>query len=232
MALIRDFLRALGQCTDPRFVFVILKALGLTVALLIGVATLAAWSITLLPDPLFSVPLLGEVARPSLGLGGVAFAATLWASSFLMIPVAAIFVGLFLEDVASAVEARHYPGLTPRRIGLVQSLTGALAFLALVIGINLVALIPYLLFIWLPPVTMILFYAVNGYLLGREYFQMVAERHLPRPQATALRRRHRGRIWLAGVLMAIPLTIPVLNLLVPVFGVATITHQFHRLRHG
>ena len=35
--------------------------------------------------------------------------------------------------------------------------------------------------------------------------------------------------WLAGTLMAAPLSIPLVNLLVPVLGVATFTHLFHRL---
>jgi hypothetical protein len=32
--------------------------------------------------------------------------------------------------------------------------------------------------------------------------------------------------------MAVPLSVPVLNLVVPVIGVAVFTHQFHRLAPG
>jgi uncharacterized protein involved in cysteine biosynthesis len=73
------------------------------------------------------------------------------------------------------------------------------------------------------------FWLVNGFLLGREYFQLVAMRRLGRAGAAALGRRHTGRVWLAGTAMAVPLSVPVLNLLVPVVGVAVFTHQFHRL---
>jgi uncharacterized protein involved in cysteine biosynthesis len=57
----------------------------------------------------------------------------------------------------------------------------------------------------------------------------VALRRLPREEAARLRRRHGLQIWAAGVLMAVPLTVPVVNLLVPVLGAATFTHLFHRV---
>jgi uncharacterized protein involved in cysteine biosynthesis len=84
----------------------------------------------------------------------------------------------------------------------------------------------------LPPAAPLVFWAVNGFLLGREYFQLVALRRL-RPEAAAeLRRRHAGRIWLAGTAMAVPLSVPVVNLLVPILGVAVFTHQVHRMTRG
>mgnify|MGYP007061007021 CR=1 FL=1 len=72
-------------------------------------------------------------------------------------------------------------------------------------------------------------YVLNGFLLGREYFMLVAMRRLGRPGAVQLRRRHPVAIWVAGTLMAAPLSVPVVNLLVPVLGAATFTHLFHRL---
>ena len=134
---------------------------------------------------------------------------------------------IFLDEIADAVERRHYPArLGTAKGGLVSDLLDALRFMGVVIGVNVVALIVY---IFSGPLAPIVFYAVNGYLLGREYFELVAVRHMPSAEARALRKRHWVRIWLAGVLMAIPLTIPVMNLIVPVLGVAVITHQFHRL---
>ena len=89
----------------------------------------------------------------------------------------------------------------------------ALKFLGLLIGVNLVALVLYLIFTPLAP---ILFWVVNGILLGREYAQLVALRRSDAAGAAAFRRRHRPTIFAAGVLMAVPLTIPVVNLLVPI----------------
>ena len=231
MALIGDFLKALGQLGDKAFLLVFAKAVGLTLALLLALTFVVGWLVSFIPTDLGEWWLIGQVTVPTQALQGLAVGAVIFASSFLMIPVAALFVGVFLEDVADAVEAKHYPHAgAPRKIGMGEALGSALRFFGVVVGVNLLALIPYLIFLLLiPPLGIALIYAVNGYLLGREYFEMVAMRHLRAEDFHALRVRTRWRVWFAGVLMAIPLTIPIMNLLVPVLGVATVTHQFHRL---
>jgi len=232
MALIGDFARAVAQLTDRRFLWVLAKALGLTVLLLVGFAAVVSWLVGLIPTNLGDWPWIGHVELPSLGLQALSFGAVAFGSSFLMIPVAAVFVSFFLEEIAEAVEARHYPDLAEARdIGLVEIVASAVRFLLVVIGVNLLALIPYLIIMIVSgPLVIVVAYAVNGYLLGREYFELVAARRLAPKKATALRRRHSGAIWFAGICMVVPLTIPIMNLLVPVLGVATITHQFHRLQ--
>lgn len=223
-----DFTKALGQLGDPRFQRVLWLGLGLTLALLIAVTVVFAGVIGWLTPDTWTLPWIGTIDW----VGGVfsfaAVAAMLVLSVFLMVPVASAFTGLFLEDVAAAVEDRHYPALPPAdKIGLYEGIVDSINFFGVLVGANLLALILYF---FVGPLAPVLFWAVNGYLLGREYFQMVAMRRLGRKGATALRRRHAGKIWIAGILMAIPLTVPVLNLLVPIVGAATFTHQFHRLR--
>ena len=226
MALIGDFLRAIGQIGDPRFLGVLLKALGLTIALLAAMMVGAGWLASFIPTDLGEWWLIGQVELPSLGLQSLAVGVVLAASAFLMIPVAAMFVGLFLDQIADAVEARHYPDLPePRRSGLLEDLSASIRFTILLLFLNLLAFIVFLLSFGLAwPV----FFLLNGYLLGREYFQLVAARHLPEKEAAELRGQNFWRTWLAGILMTIPLVIPVMNLIIPVLGVATITHQFHR----
>lgn len=232
MALINDLFRAIGQIPDTRFLWVFLKSVGLTILLLLGLTVMFGWLASFVPTDFGEWPLVGEVRIPVEAVQGLAVGAVLVASSFLMIPVAAIFVGFFLDEIAAAVEAKHYPHLpTPRSAGIMENLTGALKFFGVIVLVNLLALIPYIIFlIFIPPLGIALPFAVNGYLLGREYFELVAVRHLPLAQANKLRAENFWRTWLAGVLMAVPLTIPIMNLIVPVLGVATITHQFHRLR--
>jgi CysZ protein len=224
--MISDFMRALGQVFDRRFTGVLAWSVMLTLGLLAGLTLAALWLLGLLPEN-FDLPLIGEVATPIATLRGLALGAMLLLSAFLMFPVAGVFVNLFLERIADAVETRHYPGLAPARImGLAEALKGALGFTLVVLGVNLVAIILYL-----PagPAAPLMFWAVNGYLFGREYFELVALRRIEPAAMRALRRRHRFQIWLSGSLMAVPLSIPVLNILVPVLGVATYTHMFHRL---
>jgi uncharacterized protein involved in cysteine biosynthesis len=62
-----------------------------------------------------------------------------------------------------------------------------------------------------------------------EYITLVAIRRIGRAEAKAFRRKHRGTVWLAGILMAIPLSVPLINLLIPILGAATFTHIYHSL---
>jgi len=219
--------RAIAQLGDPRFTSVLLRGLALTLALLIGAAALTVWLVGwLVPDTL-TLPLIGEVGFLDTLASGLSLVAVLVLSVFLMVPVASAFTGIFLDEVADAVEARHYPDAEPADgTPLLTGLADALRFLGVVMAANLAALILYAVF---PPFAPLIFWAMNGFLLGREYFQLVAIRRLAPAEAARLRRRHAGLIWLAGGLMAVPLTVPVVNLLVPILGVATFTHLYHAL---
>jgi CysZ protein len=225
--ILRAFLAALGQLGDPRFRRVVLLGVALALALLFavyaGFLQLVWW---LAPDSI-DIPFVGEVTGVETLLGWASVLVMLGLSIFLMVPVASAFTGFFLEDVAQAVEARHYPHLPPAHIlPLTETLRQAVNFLGLVLAVNALALFIYP---FAGPAIPVVFWVVNGFLLGREYFTLVALRRLPPVEVKAMRRRNRLRLWLAGTLMAMPLSVPVVNLLVPVLGVATFTHLFHRL---
>jgi uncharacterized protein involved in cysteine biosynthesis len=222
-----DFFRAVGQIFDPRFRSVLLKGLGLTLGLLIAITIAMTWLVGFLVPDSLSLPFLGNVSW----VDGVAWWAALLLmivlSVVLMVPVAGAFTGIFMDEVAEAVEARHYPQLPPADgLPLGETLRDSIGFFGVIIGVNLIALV---LFFFVGPLAPILFLAVNGYLLGREYFQLVATRRIGRSEAKKLRRRHNFQIWTAGTLMAIPLAIPLVNLLIPILGAASFTHMFHRL---
>ena len=222
-----DFGKAVAQLSDPRFRRVMGLGLGLTIALLVAIyALLLAFFQSGSVDGL-SIPFVGPVTwlGDLLSWGSLAFMLIL--SFFLMIPVASAITSLFLEDVAEAVEAEHYPHL-PRapRIGFLQGIRDSIGFFALIVVGNLLALFLYVLFPFAAP---FIFYGLNGYLLGREYFHLAAVRREGADEAKALRRRHAGQVWLAGCLMALPLTVPILNFFIPVLGAATFTHLYHRL---
>lgn len=225
--ILRSFLLALAQLSDPRFRRVLWRGAGLALLLLAGSSALLLWALQALLPETFSLPWLGEVAWLDAALGWAAVPLLLLASVVLMVPVASAMTGLFLDEVAQAVEDAHHPGLPRvRSQPWAESLGDALAFLGVIVVANAGALA---LSLGLAPLAPLIFLAVNGYLLGREYFQLAALRRSGRAEARALARRHRGTIWLAGCLMALPLLIPVVNLLVPVLGAATFTHLYHRL---
>jgi len=125
--------------------------------------------------------------------------------------------------VVEAVERRHYPGLPPTRgLGVTDSARAALRLGATALLLNLIALPFYL----IPGANLLIFLALNGYLLGREYFETVATRRLRPAQASAERRGASGRVWVAGVVIAALSLVPVVNLIAPVIGVTFMAHLF------
>lgn len=151
--------------------------------------------------------------------------------AWLLFPVViAATLGWFAEDIALAVERRYYPDLPPPvGMGVGGSVWATVRFAAIALLLNLLALPLYLL---LPGPNVMVYLALNGYLLGREYFELVAGRRLPWSKVEALRQRVRARLWLAGVVIALLLTVPVLNLVAPVVAIAFMVHLFEDLRRG
>ncbi len=91
------------------------------------------------------------------------------------------------------------------------------------VALNILVLPLYL----VPGLNLILFYLLNGYLLGREYFVMAARRHMPVYEAEALRRAHGREVMAAGIVLTLLATVPLLNLLAPFWGVAVMVHLYH-----
>ena len=223
----RAVLLALGQLGDPRFRGVLLIGLGLTVALFVGVYLLLVTGIGWLVGDSLTLPWIGTITWVDNVLGWAALPLMLGLSVVLMVPVASAFTSVFLDRVADAVEARHYPSLPAASpVPLAEALKDSAVFLGVIVLANLAALVLYLAFAPLAP---LIFWGLNGFLLGREYVTLAAMRRVGRDGARRLRRRHAGRSWAAGVVMALPLSVPVVNLLVPILGAATFTHLYHML---
>lgn len=209
----------------PATLRLVLAGAALTIALFIGLQAAIFWALRLMVPGGFSLPWLGEVQiGPVLSWGSLALFPLM--GIFLMAPVAALFSGLFAENVAAEVERRHYPLRQGVSLDFMDSLLESLAVMAAVLGVGLVAL---LLTPFLGPLAPALFYGANGWLLGREFFQMAARRHLSEPEARSLRRRHSGTILITGALVAVGLTVPLLNIALPLLAAAAFTHLYHKV---
>lgn len=226
--MIRDASLALGQMGDPRFRRVLWRGVGLAVLLLAALSAALLWGLTwVLPDTL-TLPLVGQVSWLDDLAGWAAVPVVLVLSIVLMVPVASAMTGIFLDEVAEAVEDRHYPDLPRvRPQSWAEALRESLNAFGVIILANALALIAYLL---LAPLAPVIFVVLNGYLLGREYFQVAALRREGPAGAKAMLRANIGQVWLTGCVMAIPLFVPILNLVVPTLGAATFTHLYHRLK--
>ena len=212
---------------DPRFRRVLGLGIILTIALLVGFTSGFVWLINYFTGEAVFFGILGEIQWLKDLISWGSFFLIAFLSIFLMVPVASAITSLFLDEVAQAVEDKHYPSLPkvdPVPFG--DALKDTVNFLGVLIAANILALIFYAAFSFAAP---FIFWALNGFLLGREYFMLAAMRRIGRAQAKVLRKQHIGTIWLAGILMAMPLSVPLLNLFIPILGAATFTHLYHRL---
>jgi CysZ protein len=141
--------------------------------------------------------------------------------ALLLAPVTALIAGFFLDDVAQVIERRDYP-LEPvgRALPTGEAMRATVKFLGIVILGNIFALFLLL----LPGINLVAFFLVNGYLLGREFFEFAAMRYRPPEEARAFRTKHRGTIFAAGLLLAAFLAVPLLNLLTPLFAAGLMVH--------
>lgn len=217
-----DFRRSAAlELLSPPFRAVFIKTLGLTllalVALWFSLTSLVEWLAlpwlqTLLPGiPSWAGWLGGIVAAIALAFG----------MALLVAPVTAVIAGLFLDDVAEVVERTDYPGdPAGRAMPALRSMVLAIKFFGVVILGNIVALMLLL----VPGINIAAFFIVNGYLLGREFFEFAAMRFRPEEDARALRRRYAGTVFLSGLVIAAFLAVPLLNLLTPLFAAAMMVH--------
>lgn len=145
---------------------------------------------------------------------------------FLMPAVTALVGSFFVDEVAEVVERNHYPAEPPGR---------AMPFSwAAIEGIKiaLLALVVYLFalpFVLFAGIGIVILFLANAYLLSREYFELAAMRFRPPDEAKRLRRANRGYIFLTGMIVALFVSIPIVNFATPVFAMALMVHIHKRI---
>ena len=207
-------LRAFHDTFSPGMRTVLWKALGLTVVLFIVVMVAVQIALSMLVG--FPWPWLDTIVAVAAGLGLFA------GMFFLMAPVMALFAGLYLDDIAELVERRDYPQHSPGTpLPTTQAILTGVRFGLLVLVVSL-ALLPTLL-LGIGAVAMVL---ANAYLLGREYFEMVATRHMPADEARKLRKENAPRVLAAGFIPAFLVAVPFVNIITPIFSTIYFVHIF------
>ena len=217
-AMIQDALAAFGQVFSPPFRRVLWKSLGLTLALLVlawfGLERLISYFVTI------DNPWIATIVAVLAGVG------VFIAMIFLVAPISALVAGFYLDELAEQAELTSSP-VWPAGQALPAGQAAALAarFALIALLINLGALMLLL----VPGVNAIAFIAANAYLMGREFFELAAMRYRPLEEARAMRRAHAPYIFVAGLPIAFFLSVPLLNLLTPLFSAAYMTRVHKRL---
>jgi CysZ protein len=216
--MIEDAIAAFAQIFTPPFRKILFKSLGLTVALLIligfGLDRFAASFLQV------GTPWLATLLAVLVGLGLIVGLA------FLVAPVTSLVASFFFDEMAGIVEREIDPAGAPGRpVPAGAATLFALRFAGLSILVNLIALA----LLFAPGVNLVAFLGANGYLFGRQYFELAAMRFRPAAEAQAMRRHYAFRIFLAGLIVAGFVAIPILNLCTPLFATALMTRLHKRL---
>ncbi len=226
-------IKALAQMFSPPFRMVLAKSIGLALILIIlfgiGLHQVLTWLTGagegwvegwLGPSSHTPLLILTKMLAIAAALGIIV------GSIFLMPAVTALVAGFFADEIAAEVERSHYPNepagmAVPPARALIEGVKTAL----LAVAVYLVA-VPFLLFAGFG---VVIFFFATAFLLGREYFELAAMRFHPPADAKRLRKMHRGTVFLAGLFIAAFVSIPIVNLATPLFGVAFMVHLHKRL---
>jgi uncharacterized protein involved in cysteine biosynthesis len=234
MLMLNAAFMALGQMFTPPFRSVLLKSVGLALAFLIVLGIILdrafAWLNTTGSQWLESnwaflhwpVIFLGWVVTIAIGIG--LFAGAI----FLMPAVTSLVASFFCDEIAEHVEREYYPADPP---GTALPLTRA------VLEGTKVALLAILVYLCALPfvfvgIGAVIFFIATAYLLGREYFELVAMRFHTVTEAKAIRRARRAEVFVAGLFIAAFVAIPIVNLATPLFGMAFMVHVYKQLAGG
>jgi CysZ protein len=226
-------IKALEQMFSSPFRTVLVKSIGLALVLLlalgVGLHRLISWLITGGGGWLEAV--LGPNAHGPLNalewvLAIVAGFGLIVGAVFLMPAVTSLVAGLYADEIAELVEREHYPPdppgtAVPIALALIEGVKAA----ALAVLVYLVAL-PFLL---VAGIGAIIFFIATAFLLGRVYFELAAMRFHPVAEAKRLRKAHQSTVFTAGLLIALFVSIPIVNLATPLFGTALMVHMHKRI---
>jgi CysZ protein len=145
---------------------------------------------------------------------------------FLMPTITAFVGSFFVDEVADEVERSSYPAESPgKALPLLRALIEGVKF-------SLLALVVYfcaLPFIFFAGIGVIALFLANAYLLGRQYFEFAAMRFRSPHEAKAMRKANAPYLFLAGMAIALFVSIPVVNLATPIFAMAYMVHIHKRL---
>jgi len=221
--MIAALIKSIQSAFHPEFFRIIFKAFLGSLVLFGLLLTLTWYGLTLIK--LFDIAWLETL------LDSISWVVIVIVSWFLFPGTVIMVMGFFIEDLVMEVEKKYYPDLDENSIKPQNSfIWSGFKFGLLTLLINLAALPILLIFFFLPPLNIFVFTAVNGYLLGREYFELVACRRLRMEHIRNLWKRNRIQLIFSGMVIAFLYSIPVINFLMPAVGVTFMVHNFHRIR--
>jgi CysZ protein len=230
--------RALNEMFSPPFRMVLMKSVGAAVLCVTAVA-IALFRLLEWLSAAGVGWLEGAIGGSFIGSWGhgplavlswiiaIALGVGLFTGAVLLMPAAtALAAGFFADDIAERVERSHYPADPPGVAAPLWQMAVQGARTALLALIVYLCTLPFFLFAGIGAV---MYFIATAWLLGREYFNLAAVRFHTVGDARELRRQHQAEVFVAGLFIAGFVSIPILNLATPLFGVAFMVHVHKRL---
>ena len=225
--------KALSQMFTPALRGVLLKAVGLALIIIVFVGVILQRVLSALAESGANWAEHTSGFAPHAAWETLAWLLSIMASlgiitgAVFLMPAVTAFVGtFFVDETADAVEREYYPA---------EPVGRALPFMRGVlegVKIAIVSLLVYVFalpFMLLAGLGVIVLFLANAYLLSREYFELAAMRFQPPHAAKALRKANAAYVFLAGMVIAVFVSIPVVNLATPIFAMAFMVHVHKRV---
>lgn len=127
--------------------------------------------------------------------GEVAASLVLIVLALILSPAASIIVGGLLFDLAAERVEKAIGAPKARAVPLAEGLSNGLRIALPALLLNILAIPVY----FIPGVNLAAFILLNGFLMGREYATLAAQRHMSYEAAVELRKRHGLSIFTAGL---------------------------------
>lgn len=224
--------KALAEMFSSPLRTVLFKAIGLALVLIvligIGLQRAIAWLATSganWAETMTGVAPHGAWSALVWVLSVMASLGIITGALFLMPAVTAFVGSFFVDEIAGHIERADYPAdPAGHALPLFRALAEGIKIALLALIVYALAL-PFFLF----GIGLVVLFLANAYLLSREYFELAAMRFRPPAEAKAMRKRHASYLFLSGMLIAVFVSIPLVNLATPLFAMTLMVHIHKQL---
>jgi uncharacterized protein involved in cysteine biosynthesis len=161
-------------------------------------------------------------------LGYATMAGSLLASVVVVVialalsPAISMAVGGLLFDFAAERVEKKIGAPKARAVPLQEGVWNGVRIALPALALNLIA-IP---FYFIPGINALVFYGLNGYLMGREYATITAARRMSYEDAVALRKRHGASVFVVGLACSL------VPFLAPLVGASAMTRLVQSVRQS
>lgn len=169
--------------------------------------------------------------------GGAAFYDSIldWILRFLAVVFAVIsfpliltiIISFFQESIVKKTIGIYYPDQLPvKEQNNVTIFFRDIRFLLIALLLNCLALVVS----WIPLVNIVVYMGLNGFLLGREYFYIVSNLLFSDHDIVAFKEKNSAKLIFAGIIVFFLLTLPIINLIVPLISVVFMVHIIEKYK--